>query len=185
MRMIKSGLVLSLSAVLTWGLAGCSQDEDQSYSSESGEGVTAPESDQSSAADVKQPVSEPSKPADEKPVSEVVEEKVETVEEAVKTEVSEAKETVEETVKEEVAEVTGAAQSGSSLYATCIGCHGATGGGGVGPKLAGQPKADLIAKLKQYKAGEQVGPMTAMMAPMASGLSDEEIETVSEYITTF
>ncbi|MDX1346749.1 MAG: c-type cytochrome [Thiomicrorhabdus chilensis] len=75
----------------------------------------------------------------------------------------------------------GDAAAGQGAYATCVGCHGAAGEGGVGPKLAGQPAADIAAKLHKYKAGEQVGPMTSMMAPMAAGLSDADIENIAAY----
>ncbi|MGM0541599.1 MAG: c-type cytochrome [Pseudomonadota bacterium] len=73
------------------------------------------------------------------------------------------------------------ATAGQAAYATCIGCHGAAGEGGVGPQLAGQTAADISAKLQMYKAGEQVGPMTSMMAPMAAGLSDADIENIAAY----
>lgn len=71
--------------------------------------------------------------------------------------------------------------AGQAAYATCAGCHGGAGEGGVGPKLAGQPAADVAAKLHKYKAGEQMGPMTSMMAPMAAGLSDADIENIAAY----
>ncbi|BBP44068.1 c-type cytochrome [Thiosulfativibrio zosterae] len=71
--------------------------------------------------------------------------------------------------------------AGQASYATCVGCHGAAGEGGVGPKLAGQAAADISHKLHQYKAGEQVGPMTSMMAPMAAGLSDADIANIAAY----
>ena len=75
----------------------------------------------------------------------------------------------------------GDAAAGQAAYATCIGCHGAAGEGGVGPKLAGQAAADVAAKLTAYKNGEQVGPMTSMMAPMAAGLSDADIANIAAY----
>lgn len=74
--------------------------------------------------------------------------------------------------------------SGEKVYATCVGCHGAAGEGGVGPKLAGQDVASVVDKLQRYKAGEQIGPMTGMMAPMAAGLSDEDMQAVAEYVNT-
>jgi cytochrome c553 len=74
---------------------------------------------------------------------------------------------------------------GQQLYSTCMGCHGMTGGGGVGPKLQGQSRDDIITKMTKYRAGEQVGPMTAMMAPMAANLKDAEIEALADYIVTF
>ncbi|MDG4811866.1 c-type cytochrome [Hydrogenovibrio sp. 3SP14C1] len=78
----------------------------------------------------------------------------------------------------------GDATAGQSAYSTCVGCHGAAGEGGVGPKLAGQDASAIKAKLHKYKAGEQVGPMTSMMAPMAAGLSDADIENIAAYVAT-
>lgn len=75
----------------------------------------------------------------------------------------------------------GDATAGQAAYSTCVGCHGAAGEGGVGPKLAGQAATDVADKLKKYKAGEQVGPMTSMMAPMAAGLSDADIDNIAAY----
>lgn len=74
--------------------------------------------------------------------------------------------------------------AGKSAYSTCVGCHGANGEGGVGPKLAGQPAADIVQKLNDYKAGKQMGPMTSMMAPMATGLSDSDIANIAAYTSS-
>jgi len=74
------------------------------------------------------------------------------------------------------------ANKGAEIYAQCVGCHGPTGGGGVGPRLAGQPAEKLIENLQAYKAGKTVGPQTAMMAPIAQAMSDEDIEAVAHYI---
>ncbi len=71
--------------------------------------------------------------------------------------------------------------AGKAAYATCVGCHGANAEGGVGPKLAGKTAADVAQKLRDYKAGKQVGPMTSMMAPMAAGLSDADIDNIAAY----
>jgi cytochrome c553 len=73
------------------------------------------------------------------------------------------------------------ATAGQAAYASCVGCHGMAAEGGVGPQLAGQAAADIVAKLHKYKNGEQVGPMTSMMAPMAAGLSDADIENIAAY----
>jgi len=75
----------------------------------------------------------------------------------------------------------GDVNAGQAAYATCVGCHGAAGEGGVGPALAGQSAADVAAKLNAYKAGEQVGPMTSMMAPMAAGLSEADVANIAAY----
>ncbi len=80
----------------------------------------------------------------------------------------------------------GDAEAGKALYnsSSCAGCHGANGEGGVGPKLAGQSADAIKTKLHKYKAGEQVGPMTSMMAPMAAGLSDADIDNLAAFIAT-
>ena len=79
----------------------------------------------------------------------------------------------------------GDAAAGKAIYgSSCAGCHGANGEGGVGPKLAGQSAKDIADKMHKYKAGEQVGPMTSMMAPMATGLSDADIENIAAFIAT-
>lgn len=76
------------------------------------------------------------------------------------------------------------ADPGQEKYGLCASCHGAAGEGVVGPKLSGQSKKDLIAKITKYKNGEQVGPMTSMMAPIAAGLSEADIKNVATYIST-
>lgn len=78
----------------------------------------------------------------------------------------------------------GDAEVGKSTFAQCIGCHGAAGEGGVGPKLAGQSAEDITAKLVDYKNGVTVGPMTSMMAPMATGLSEADIANISAYVAS-
>ncbi|MEW6446456.1 MAG: c-type cytochrome, partial [Pseudomonadota bacterium] len=78
----------------------------------------------------------------------------------------------------------GDAAAGKAKYGSiCASCHGMNGeGAGIFPKLAG--KTDAAAKLKDYKAGKQVGPNTAMMAPQAAGLSDADIENLAAHIAT-
>lgn len=194
----KTLLVVGLSALFTVGLTGCSDESSGDLTSDSGSGVSAPSNSQPSAADVKQPaptaLEQASESAAEKAqavkesaqetaveVKEAVKEKSAEVKEVVTEAAGDAKAKIEETKDKVVAAVAPATKSGAELYATCIGCHGAAGEGGVGPQLAGQSQADAAAKLHKYKSGEQVGPMTAMMAPMAQGLSDAEIEAVAEY----
>lgn len=82
------------------------------------------------------------------------------------------------------ANAAGDATAGQAAFSTCVGCHGAAGEGGVGPKLAGHAPAKTIELLKKYRAGEQVGPMTSMMAPMAAGLSDADIDNIAAYVAT-
>ena len=54
----------------------------------------------------------------------------------------------------------------------------------MGPRLNNQTPEDIIAKLEKYKAGEQLGPMTGMMAPMAAGLTADDMKAIAEYVVT-
>ena len=69
-----------------------------------------------------------------------------------------------------------------SLWAGCAACHGAEGGGGVGPKLAGQTADTIIMKLTTYKNNGQVGPMSQMMWGQAANLSEQEIKLISDFV---
>ena len=77
-----------------------------------------------------------------------------------------------------------AALPGEAKYAACGACHGAQGGGGVGPALAGQSVEYIVGRLNQYKAGEKVGNQSNLMWGQAAGLSDQDINELAEYITT-
>ena len=68
------------------------------------------------------------------------------------------------------------------LWAGCAACHGADGGGGVGPKLSGQSADYIIGRLTAYKNNEQVGPMSAMMWGQAGMLSENDIDTIGKFI---
>lgn len=68
------------------------------------------------------------------------------------------------------------------VWNTCAACHGPKGQGGIGPKLQGQSADDIITKLLAYKAGETVGPQSAMMWPTAKSLTDGQIGTIGVYI---
>lgn len=163
--------------------AGCSGDSEET--------PAAKAMVQQNTMDVKQPgaVDTPKEPLQSAPASTTVKEKaaktVEKVEEKTEKVVEKVEKKAEE-VKESVKETVAAASkpNGQSAYATCIGCHGANAEGGVGPRLNDQTTADIVTKLEQYKAGEQVGPMTGMMAPMATGLSTAEMEAIAEYVVT-
>lgn len=69
------------------------------------------------------------------------------------------------------------------LWAGCAACHGQEGQGvGAFPKLAGQ-SADYISEaLYQYKNNETRGAMSATMWAQAGMLSEQDIQTLSEYI---
>lgn len=181
---ILSTALLSSAILLT----GCSGDSD--------DGATAPAAVEQNAMAVKQPAPAEAPKATLQPeaVEEVVkqvEEKAAVVEEAVVEKVEAVKEEITKMVAPAPVAVVPApapvapavAINGQESYATCAGCHGGNGEGGVGPALNNQSVADIVAKLEKYKAGEQMGPMTGMMAPMASGLDTATMTAIAEYIT--
>ncbi|AHE99519.1 c-type cytochrome [Thioalkalivibrio paradoxus] len=75
-------------------------------------------------------------------------------------------------------------EAGKAKYeSTCLSCHGAEGKGqAIFPAVTGQDAAYVTEKLEQYRAGEQVGQHTALMAPHARTLSDEDIANLAAYI---
>lgn len=69
--------------------------------------------------------------------------------------------------------------SAPDVSTRCIGCHGPTGlGNGIFPALAGLERQFLAARLADYRSGAISNPM---MNAVSGGLSDEEIETLSNY----
>ena len=80
------------------------------------------------------------------------------------------------------ARAAGDAEAGKSKAATCAGCHG-TDGNSVNPEwpnLAGQNAGYLVKQLKEFKAGDREN---ATMAPMAAGLSEQDMEDIAAYLT--
>ena len=86
------------------------------------------------------------------------------------------------------------AKKGESLYrggnastgvAACIACHGPTGRGNPGagyPSLAGQHAEYTENALKDYTNTDRKAGLNDMMQSLATRLTAEEIEAVSEYI---
>lgn len=73
-------------------------------------------------------------------------------------------------------------------YGACIRCHGKNGKGksktiSLFPVIGGQQKAYLIKQLKDLKAGTRTNDPAGMMAMVAKGLSDKEIEAVADYLS--
>lgn len=161
-------LQFGLIAVLALGLVACGQDDNQKTAA-AAPALAAPEA-------VVEVVAQP----EQETIVEIATQETPMVIEAVDETVEEVAAAVAETAQAVEAMVTQV--SGEELYVTCIGCHGAAGEGGVGPKLQGQSVSDLTKKLAIYKAGNEIGPMSAMMIPNATGLSDSDIIAVSEYM---
>lgn len=77
----------------------------------------------------------------------------------------------------------GDAAAGKAKSATCAACHGANGKSAIPgyPHLAGQNAAYLTAQLKAFKSGERKGASSAIMAPMAMGLSEQDMMDLAAY----
>lgn len=70
--------------------------------------------------------------------------------------------------------------------AACSACHGPQGLGNAPanyPRLSGQHPEYTIAQLKKFRAGERKNDENAIMQMIASRLTDEEIQAVSEYVS--
>lgn len=120
----------------------------------------------------------PKEPVENVVAADLVEQKVEATLQEIQ---AQAQDVAQDVAKAD--ESANPAIDGASVYSTCAGCHGGSAEGGIGPKLAGQAVDAIVAKLNRYKSGEQIGPLTGMMAPMAVPLSDEQMQAVAEYLS--
>nr|WP_286717710.1 cytochrome c [Thalassolituus sp. UBA2009] len=77
----------------------------------------------------------------------------------------------------------GDAAAGQAKSGICTACHNADGNSMVPmyPKLAGQHATYLENALKAYRDGQRTGGNAAIMAPMAKGLSDQDIANLAAY----
>ncbi len=113
-------------------------------------------------------------------VKEVVEPK------KVEVEAVEVEAPKEELMTEELSKVTEAVD-GSSIYKTCIGCHGVNGEKialGKSKVIQGWSSQKVEDALNGYVAGTYGGTMKGMMKSQASKLSPEDKKAVSKYIST-
>ena len=74
---------------------------------------------------------------------------------------------------------------GEAKYGGCAACHGSNGGGGIGPALAGREADYIVDRLTAYRANEMVGAQSALMWGQAAALSDNDIQDLAEYVTSF
>lgn len=79
----------------------------------------------------------------------------------------------------------GDAAVGESTYLAkgCVGCHGPAGDSQAPemfPKLAGLEEAYLATQLTAFRSGERAGPT---MNPMASTLTDADINNLAAYLS--
>ena len=78
------------------------------------------------------------------------------------------------------------AKTGESIYKVCAGCHGQNGEKaalGKSQIIQGWDAQKTADALNGYKAGTYGGAMKGVMKTQASGLGDEDIKLVSEYIS--
>lgn len=74
----------------------------------------------------------------------------------------------------------GSAEEGQTKSTPCVACHG-VGGNSANPQwpnLAAQNGPYIVRQLKAFKAGERQDPL---MSPMATTLSDDDIEDLAAY----
>ena len=74
----------------------------------------------------------------------------------------------------------GDAAAGKAKSAVCAACHGPDGKSmnPMWPHLAGQQEVYLAKQMKDFRDGKRQDPT---MAPMAAGLSDEDIANLAAY----
>jgi cytochrome c553 len=79
----------------------------------------------------------------------------------------------------------GDAAAGEKRYMqNCVNCHAKTGKGVASfPSLAGRDADYISDRLMKYRAGEKVGPNSALMYSWAGNLSDDDIANLAEYIS--
>ena len=64
----------------------------------------------------------------------------------------------------------------------CISCHGPLGkGSATGPRLAGQNVMYIQGQFKAFTSGTRQTVRSALMQPVAAGLSDDDIKAVAHY----
>jgi cytochrome c553 len=74
-------------------------------------------------------------------------------------------------------------EAGKGKSAVCAACHGSSGKSAIPmyPHLAGQKAEYIVKQLKAFKAGDRVDPT---MAPMAAGLSEEDMADLAAYFSS-
>jgi len=81
------------------------------------------------------------------------------------------------------AQAEGNATTGQTKAATCVACHGVDGNSvnPEWPSLAGQHSQYIVKQLKAFKGGAR---KSDTMAPMAMGLSEQDMEDVAAYFAS-
>ncbi len=81
------------------------------------------------------------------------------------------------------------AADGATLYKTkaCASCHGADAKSPIQPtypSIASQSKNYLIQQLKDFKSGKRNNAQSATMTGIMAGVSEEELISISNYLST-
>jgi len=73
--------------------------------------------------------------------------------------------------------------AGKTKATSCAMCHGAEGisANDIWPNLAGQKPGYLVKQMKAFRDGDRKDPM---MSPMASALSDDDIDNLAAYFSS-
>ncbi|HKE93140.1 MAG TPA: c-type cytochrome [Povalibacter sp.] len=77
----------------------------------------------------------------------------------------------------------GSAEAGQAKSAVCAACHGVDGNS-VNPEwptLAGQHRQYIVKQLRAFRSGARQNPL---MAPMAAGLSDADMEDLAAFFSS-
>ncbi|MFC1750153.1 c-type cytochrome [Pseudomonadota bacterium] len=77
------------------------------------------------------------------------------------------------------------AADGKSLFGAkgCAGCHGPTGMGTVGPRLAGQQEKYIVEQFKLIRDGQRSSGKAGMMKGAVAAVKDDEIAAIASYLT--
>ncbi|THH38501.1 c-type cytochrome [Aliishimia ponticola] len=68
---------------------------------------------------------------------------------------------------------------------SCRACHGNKAQGAASyPSLSDKDPAYITERLERYRAGEKIGPNSILMIQHAKKLSDDDIASLSVYVTT-
>lgn len=79
------------------------------------------------------------------------------------------------------------AADGAALYKKCAACHGASGEKhalGKSKVIKDMSKEELVTAMNGYKDGSYGGPMKALMKGQVASLSDEDTNTLADFISS-
>ncbi|WP_236579125.1 c-type cytochrome [Hydrogenimonas urashimensis] len=185
--MKKRALAIAVTALVL--MSGCGEKKSETKSHEAApvaksETTTVkPEKKEESAKPEKKGAETAATPADEAAAAakESAQKEVANVAESVAQGEAEAKESIEKKAEEVKSQIDVA-----TLFTKCAGCHGMKGEKhalGKSNIIAGQPKEELVKKIKGYQDGSYGGAMKAMMAGQVKGLNADQIDALADYIS--